>query len=579
VFLGCATQFFQRLVMQQCGDGGVGILNLLDGGLMPYTQVNGSSFPASDPDLIGSAPVPSDPNYASLAIDFVKANAPESVDGEPTHFFTRFMGSVTLGDAFPNGGGDPSLLPLLNLQVWGLPTSKPAYDPTNHDFIYQRFQRGIMHYDKGCGCTQGLLLADYFKGLLTGELLPADLAAQAASSPLLRAAAKGGKPPIATDFSNAFVQDSPQVAVAAPAPAPAAPAAAAALPSIPGPLVTSPDYGLNLFLWGHPNTTERDLNLTTGAGFRWQKSLFQWRQIEGAGKGQFDWSEADRVVHAASMDRIKTIARLDFQPAWARKDGANNGPPDNYQDYWDFVSTFVNRYNSNSTIGRVYAVEIWNEPNLDREWGNQPISAQSAADYVRLLGGAYTAAKAADPNVLVVTAGLSPTGVTNAHSADDVQYLQWLYDAGIQGKFDALGAHGNTQAPCVECDLNSLPAFSHPSFYFRRVEQLREVMVRNGDQAKQVWLLEFGWTADKVHPAYSWFAVSEDKKADNIVQAFQYARDHWKPWIGVMTLWTIADPSWTPDREEYWWAITNPDGTVRPAYRALATASRGGAFQ
>jgi hypothetical protein len=345
--------------------------------------------------------------------------------------------------------------------------------------------------------------------------------------------------------------------------------------------VTSPDYGLNLFLWGHPNTTERDLNLTTGAGFRWQKSLFQWRQIEGAGKGQFDWSEADRVLHAASMARIKTIARLDFQPSWARKDGAGNGPPDNYQDYWDFVSAFVSRYGSNSdkNIGRVYAVEIWNEPNLDREWGNQPISSQSAADYVRLLGGAYAAAKAADPNVLVVSAGLSPTGVTDAHSADDVQYLQWLYDAGIQGKFDALGAHGNTQAPCVDCDLNSLPAFGHPSFYFRRVEQLRDVMVRNGDQGKQIWLLEFGWTADKVHPAYSWFAVSEDKKADNIVSAFQYARQHWTPWIGVMTLWTIADPSWTPDREEYWWAITNPDGTVRPAYRALTTASRSGAFQ
>jgi hypothetical protein len=160
-----------------------------------------------------------------------------------------------------------------------------------------------------------------------------------------------------------------------------------------------------------------------------------------------------------------------------------------------------------------------------------------------------------------------------------VQFLQWLYDAGMRGKFDALGAHGNTQAPCVECDLNSLPAFSHPSFYFRRIEQLRDVMVRNGDQDKQVWLLEFGWTADRVHPAYSWFAVSEDQKADNIVKAFQYARQNWTPWIGVMTLWTISDPSWTPDREEYWWAITNPDGTLRPAYRALTTASQAGALQ
>ena len=40
-----------------------------------------------------------------------------------------------------------------------------------------------MHYDKGCGCTQGLLLADYLKALITGVNLPADLAAQADEEP------------------------------------------------------------------------------------------------------------------------------------------------------------------------------------------------------------------------------------------------------------------------------------------------------------------------------------------------------------------------------------------------------------
>src|SRR4029079_13884845 len=102
--------------------------------------------------------------------------------------------------------------------------------------------------------------------------------------------------------------------------------------------VSSPDYGMSLLLWGHSNTTERDLKLVTDAGFRWQKTLFQWRQIEGACKGCFDWSEADRVVKASSQAGVHIIARLDFQPPWARQDGATNGPPDNYQDYADFVS-------------------------------------------------------------------------------------------------------------------------------------------------------------------------------------------------------------------------------------------------
>lgn len=32
----------------------------------------------------------------------------------------------------------------------------------------------------------------------------------------------------------------------------------------------------------------------------------------------------------------------------------------------------------------------------------------------------------------------------------------------------------------------------------------------------------------------------------------------------------IADPDWTAeDNEQWWWAITYPDGSKRPAYKAL----------
>src|SRR5438034_2634545 len=53
----------------------------------------------------------------------------------------------------------------------------------------------------------------------------------------------------------------------------------------------------------------------------------------------------------------------------------------------------------------------------------------------------------------------------------------------------------------------------------------------NGDAARQIWLTEWGWTSDSVHPNYAWFAVSEQKKADNLVSAFQYARQNWSDWI------------------------------------------------
>jgi polysaccharide biosynthesis protein PslG len=578
LFEGCTAQFFQRIVMQQCGTNGVGTLNLLDDGLLPYTQMNGSTFPASDPAVISLTPKVDAPNYGSSILQFVRTNAPDTFDGVQVNFGKTFFNTINASTA---GTSDSNLLGLLDLEIWGAPTSKPAYDPTNKNFIYQRFQRGIMHYDKGCGCTQGLLLADYLKALITGENLPADLAAQAAASPLFRSALTG-QPPFATAYGNAFSPGAGSATAAAPdlalQPLNAIPAANAVLPP-PAP-VPSPDYGLSMFLWDQPQTTSRDLQIARGANFHWQKTLFEWKDLEGTAKGVYDWSEADRVVKASAANGIKIIARLDKQPAWARKDGANNGPPDNYQDYADFVSAFVNRYKHGSSIGTVDAIEVWNEVNLTREWGGQAINQQQAGDYVRLLSLAYRAAHAADPNVIVISAGLSPTGVHNRDADDDAEYLQWLFSAGLKGgvNYDVLGAHGNTQAPCVACDLNSLTTFGDASFYFRRVEQLRAVQVKNGDANRQIWLLEFGWTADKIHPNYAWFAVSEDQKADNIVQAFQYARQHWSPWIGVMTLWTLSDPTWTPQREEYWWAVDNPDGTPRAALTAVQSARLNGSI-
>src|SRR3712207_9087721 len=67
---------------------------------------------------------------------------------------------------------------------------------------------------------------------------------------------------------------------------------------------------------------------------------------------------------------------------------------------------------------------------------------------------------------------------------------------------------------------------------FRSVEDLRAVMERNGDAGKQIWLLEFGWTTDRVHPAYAWFAVAPETQGAYLVGAYQWAAENWAPWIG-----------------------------------------------
>jgi polysaccharide biosynthesis protein PslG len=562
--MGFRVQFFQRAVMQLSPDGSVRLLNLLDDGLLPYTTINGSTFPAPDPLVIASTPRTTDPNYAEAIAAFVQQLAPDEWDGLPVSFYQAFRSTISADTA---GVAGPGMQLLLNLEVWGAPTSHPMRDPTNHQFVYQRFQRGIAHYDQACGCTNGILLADALKSVITGQHLPPDLEQQARESALYRqydpAAPLSIRDPARlpnTDLTLAFESEGP-VALA--------PSSYRA---------NSPEYGMNVFLAGNPLTTDRDLQQLTHVGFGWQKSLFQWRQIEGAGKGLFDWSESDRVVAASQRAGVKIIARIDFQPAWARADGATNGPPDNVHDFADFISAFVDRYRAGSPYGTVHAIEIWNEPNLDREWGGAPINRQAAAAYVGLLKAGYEAAKQADPSITVISAGLSPTCTDNDQARPDDLYLQWMYDAGAHAYFDVLGAHGAgydkppSASPQESANLHN----GCRVFTFRRVEDLRAVMERNGDAQKQVWLLEFGWTTDQVHPAYAWHAVTPETHGAYLVDAYRWAKQHWSPWIGVMVLWNLPDPNWGPDREEYWWSVAQPDGTPRPALTQLGAARRSG---
>ena len=62
-----------------------------------------------------------------------------------------------------------------------------AYDPHNRAIVYLRFQRGVLAYDASCACTRDVLFGDYFKAILTGQNLPADLAQEAQGSRWFRA--------------------------------------------------------------------------------------------------------------------------------------------------------------------------------------------------------------------------------------------------------------------------------------------------------------------------------------------------------------------------------------------------------
>ena len=111
---------------------------------------------------------------------------PDDWNGLPVNFQTTFLNTVTCADAFGADPCDPSPAAGFDLELWGLPTSLPTLDPLNPDFVYQRFQRGIMHFSRTTGLTQGLLLGDWFKRVMIGVDLSPDLERRGAPVALLR---------------------------------------------------------------------------------------------------------------------------------------------------------------------------------------------------------------------------------------------------------------------------------------------------------------------------------------------------------------------------------------------------------
>jgi hypothetical protein len=373
--------------------------------------------------------------------------------------------------------------------------------------------------------------------------------------------------PTATSTGEQPVTDTPTPTSAGEQPATETPVVDTPVPPSPtkpsssGPAtIDSPAYGIQAFLWWRPEVAHRDLGLIRDAGFTWVKQWFAWDDIEGAGKGEYDWETADRIVDQVEEFGLNLIVRVDHAPEWA------GTPPGNINHFSDFLSAMATRYK-----GRVHAYQVWNEPNLAREWGNKPPNAQ---EYTQMLQKAYTAIKQADPNAFVVSAGMAPTTEISQRAVPDTQFIQNMYKAGAKPYFDMLGAHGAGYKAPPEMDPGNVakdpnyhnvgdPNCPGPAcriYCFRHVEDLRQIMVDNGDSNKRVVILEFGWTIDeRPNSPYYWHRVDDQfMQGDYMVRAYRYAKANWQPWIGIMSLIYMPDAQWTQADEQYWWSVMEP---------------------
>ena len=330
------------------------------------------------------------------------------------------------------------------------------------------------------------------------------------------------------------------------------------------------DYGMQV----DPGTDyARALCILKEAGFTWAKVQLRWEELEPE-QDTIHWNVIDPVVNEANAQGVRLLLSVVSTPRWARPastDFSVPGPPAQPQNYARFISAILERH-----TGKINAIEVWNEQNLWYEWGGK--GKMNAADYIALLKAAYTSIKAADPEVTVVSGGLTPTGVDDGVIAiDDVRYLEMMYAAGLKDYCDVVGAHpsGYNNPPDDTPAKKTVPSTTfkgHWSFYYLRFEQYYAVMERYNDGQKKLWFTEFGWASCSNPPEGYNYARdnSEQDQAKYVVRAFQIARE--KGYVGVMFAWNL---NFAPGAEpgdpfaKRCFSILRPDWSPRPAYSAL----------
>ena len=312
------------------------------------------------------------------------------------------------------------------------------------------------------------------------------------------------------------------------------------------------------------------VSATKGAGFGWIKQQVRWDGLQPSPTSAIGWGPLDGAVNAANAAGLKVMFSVVAAPSWAAVPGG--AFPKNPSDLANFMGAMATHFK-----GRVQAYEVWNEENYAVEMG-PGIGPQTAGQYVEGLKAAYTAIKAVDPTIIVVSGAPTPTGVNDPNIGErDLTFLQqmYAYQSGVvKSYFDALGAHnepfGNQAQETVAA--HTAPNYStDPSFFFHQVEDYRNLMVSQGDGNKPIWETEIGYDSNPLAPAaYSYAqSITEQQQATWLVGLFQYAKQNY-PWMGTMLVWNLNYQAIVGQSDEKWgFSVLRADGSPRPAYTAL----------
>ena len=186
--------------------------------------------------------------------------------------------------------------------------------------------------------------------------------------------------------------------------------------------------------------------------------------------------------------------------------------------------------------GRTLAIQLWNEPNLNLEWGG----AASPTEYGQFLeqtAGAIRTATGGDPRLVILNAPLAPGG-----DIAPATFIQQMF-AGVPNSrwaFDVWAAHSYPGNYPPDLNIHRGQAVRSDTTIDGYMPQM-EILAANGRPNVAVFLSETGYLLgqqlDRRYPP-----VTEANRADYTRRAFEYYWRAWPELLGVAP-YELSDPS------------------------------------
>ena len=316
----------------------------------------------------------------------------------------------------------------------------------------------------------------------------------------------------------------------------------------PAPVVSAPVPvgNINIELGGQVTSvgSPRAINAMRQAGMTWMKIQVKYSGSE----------DLHSMIQQAHGQGFKILISAVGYPEELGRGGAG------------YVSDFAH------WLGRVAAwgadaIEVWNEPNLDREWPQGQISGTA---YANMLRAAYQQIKAANPNVLVISAAPAPTGTDlPGRVMPDNTWLREVVAAGGVDYMDCVGVHYN-EGIIPPSQSTGDPRDNYYTRYFYSGMLIGYLSIIPD---RPLCFTEMGYVTSQGYGAlpsgFAWGAnTTVQQQADWLAQAAILASNSGS--VRLFIVWNIDFTRYDSDPQGGY-AIIRPDGSC-PACQTLAAA-------